>query len=100
MDVRLDVRLEVVLVLPVAVLVEQRQVVVHDEVHLQDVDPARDDVRRDQHLLAPLAEAVDDRVALRRVLRAVQRRDLVPLRRHPLRDAVRSMPVLDATRKI
>ena len=73
----------------------ERQVVVDDHVHLEDVDAACDDVRRDQHLLLALAEAVDDGVALLRVLGAVQRRDLVPLRCHPLRDAVGRVSMLN-----
>ena len=94
MDVRLDVGLARV---AVPTVVEQRQVVVDDHVDLQDVDPARDHVRRDEHFFLARAEPVDDRVTFRSFFRAVQRGDLVPLRRHALRDAVGSVAVLRNT---
>lgn len=94
MDVCLNVRPAVSPAATIVALVEERQIVVHDHVHLQDVDATRDDVRRDQHLLSTLAEAVDDGIALRRVFRTVQRRDLVALCSHALRYAVSRVSVL------
>lgn len=47
MQVRLHVRL---LIRALLALVKERKVVVHHHVHLEDVDTASDDVRRDQDL--------------------------------------------------
>ena len=121
MNVRLQIRLVVVRTVPVLVaLAHKREVVVDDHVDLEDVDAARDDVRGDEdliegglasgrerltvnrsnrhteptHLLMSLAEPVDDLISLRAVLRTVQRRHLVSLLDHPLRDVVCLLPIL------
>ena len=95
MDVRLDVGPEVALVARRVALVQERKVVIDDHVDLHDVDATRDDVRGDQDLIFALPEAVDDRITLRRVLRSVQRCDLVPFCRHPLGNAVGGVSMLN-----
>lgn len=43
-------------------IVHERHIIVHYHVDLHDIDPASDDVRRDEHLLLPVSKPVDDGV--------------------------------------
>ena len=81
-----DIRLDVwpLILREFVPLVQQRQVIVHHHVNLQNVDTPSNDVRGDEDLLLAFAEAVDDGVSLSCILGTVQRSDFVALGGHSL----------------
>jgi len=82
------------LVLGLATLVHEWQIIVYDHVDLKYVDTSGDDVGSDQDLLATFTEVVDDRVAFLCVFRAVEGGYLVSFSSHAFGDSVGGVSML------
>src|SRR5882762_5008497 len=81
-------------------IIHQRQIIIYHHIHLQDIDPARDNVSGDEHLFATLTEIVDYGITLCSVFGTMQGGYFVPFCDHAFGNCVCCVTVLPTTQPI